>query len=204
MPTLVIATRNQGKVAEIQRLLSVASINDEKIEIKSISDFDLPDVEETGDTFEANALLKAKEIAEATGYPALADDSGLSVTALGGAPGIYSARYSGRHGDDAANIDKLLAEMNEVPEGERGAKFIAVLALVKPGGAALLSRGELEGQIAFERQGNFGFGYDPIFAPNGSVRTLGEFTPEEKDAISHRGKALREIAPKIPLFLASR
>lgn len=202
MPILVVATRNQGKIAEIARILGVNSKIGGEIEIRSVAEFDLPDVEETGATFEANALLKAETIARATGLAAIADDSGLSVDALGGAPGVFSARYAGQHGDDAANIEKLLFEMRELPEVARKAKFVAVLALVKPDGSALMARGELEGVIAFARSGEFGFGYDPIFKPEGSARTLGEFTPAEKDAISHRGIALREIAPKIPVFLA--
>ena len=202
MPILVVATRNKGKLAEIKRILGVNSNTGEDLIIKSVGEFDLPDVEETGETFEANAILKAETIARATGHVALADDSGLSVDALGGAPGVYSARYAGEHGDDAANIEKLLMEMKDLTGSGRNAKFVAVLAVVKPDGAALIARGELAGSIAFARSGEFGFGYDPIFKPEGSDRTLGEFTPVEKDAISHRAIALREIAPKIPVFLA--
>lgn len=202
MPILVVATRNKGKLAEIERILRIGSIKGEELTIKSVSEFNLPDVEETGETFEANAILKAETIARATGQVALADDSGLSVSALGGAPGVFSARYAGQHGDDAANIEKLLREMKDLPDGEREAIFVAVLAVVKPDGSALIARGELVGSIAFARSGEHGFGYDPIFKPDGSDRTLGEFTPAQKDAISHRAIALREIAPKIPVFLA--
>ena len=202
MPILVVATRNKGKLAEIERILRIGSIKGEELTIKSVSEFNLPDVEETGETFEANAILKAETIARATGQVALADDSGLSVSALGGAPGVYSARYAGQHGDDAANIEKLLRDMKDLPDGEREAIFVAVLAVVKPDGSALIARGELVGSIAFARSGEHGFGYDPIFKPDGSDRTLGEFTPAQKDAISHRAIALREIAPKIPVFLA--
>lgn len=202
MPILVVATRNKGKLAEIERILRIGSIKGEELTIKSASEFNLPDVEETGETFEANAILKAETIARATGQVALADDSGLSVSALGGAPGVFSARYAGQHGDDAANIEKLLREMKDLPDGEREAIFVAVLAVVKPDGSALIARGELVGSIAFARSGEHGFGYDPIFKPDGSDRTLGEFTPAQKDAISHRAIALREIAPKIPVFLA--
>lgn len=202
MPIIVVATRNKGKIAEIERILGGNSITGEDLIFKSVGDFDLPDVEETGETFEANAILKAATIARATGFAALADDSGLSVDALGGAPGVYSARYAGRHGDDSANMVKLLTEMKELRDGGRKAKFVAVLAVVKPDGTALIARGELAGSIATARSGEFGFGYDPIFKPVGSDRTLGEFTPAQKDAISHRAIALREIAPKIPVFLA--
>ena len=201
MTILVIATRNQGKIAEIQRILDLGNVDGESIEIKSVVEFDLPDVEETGNTFEENALLKAETIARATGYAALADDSGLSVDALKGAPGIYSARYSGIHGDDSANIEKVLAELIECPDEDRGAEFTAVIAVAKPDGSHIIARGELRGQIALAKRGANGFGYDPIFIPDGHERTLGEFTATEKDEISHRASALAEIAPKIRPFL---
>ena len=205
MTTLVIATRNQGKIAEIDRILnladaSIAGALDGKIEIKSVAEFDVEDVEETGSTFEENALLKALTVARATGLPALADDSGLAVDALGGAPGIYSARYSGVHGDDAANIEKLLKVLSDKAL-DRTARFVAVIAIAKPDGTHIMARGELLGRIAASRRGENGFGYDPIFIPVGSERTLGEHLPKEKDAISHRARALAEIAPKVPSFL---
>ena len=216
MTVLVIATRNKGKIAEISRLLDVSGSDGESpyagtnssrslefgsLEFRSVGDFDLPDVEETGMTFEENALLKAETIARATGFAAIADDSGLSVDVLGGAPGIYSARYSGVHGDDEANIQRLLADLSAYGNDERGAEFIAVIALAKPDGSHILARGELRGRIAFEKRGVNGFGYDPIFIPEGDGRTLGEYTAAEKDEISHRAKALVEIAPKVPNFL---
>ena len=200
MTTLVIATRNKGKIAEIARILNFDSSSETKIEFKSVSEFNLDDVEETGNTFEENALLKALTVARATGLPALADDSGLAVDALGGAPGIYSARYSGIHGDDAANIEKLLRELSG-NSTDRSARFVAVIALAKPDGSHIMARGELLGRIAESRRGENGFGYDPIFIPIGSQLTLGEHHPHEKDAISHRARALAEIAPKVPLFL---
>lgn len=206
MTTLVIATRNQGKIAEIDRILNLGDASKAgalagKIEIKSVAEFDVADVEETGSTFEENALLKALTVARATGLPALADDSGLAVDALGGAPGIYSARYSGVHGDDAANIEKLLKVLSDEAL-DRAARFVAVIAIAKPDGTHIMARGELLGTIAASRRGENGFGYDPIFIPVGSERTLGEHLPKEKDAISHRARALAEIAPRVPSFLS--
>lgn len=206
MTTLVIATRNQGKIAEIDRILNLGDGSKVgaltgKIEIKSVAEFAVADVEETGSTFEENALLKALTVARATGLPALADDSGLAVDALGGAPGIYSARYSGVHGDDAANIEKVLKDMSDKAL-DRAARFVAVIAIAKPDGSHIMARGELLGTIAASRRGENGFGYDPIFIPVGSERTLGEHLPKEKDAISHRARALAEIAPRVPSFLS--
>lgn len=200
MTTLVIATRNKGKIAELARILSFDNSDFEPVEVKSVAEFNIADVEETGSTFEENALLKALTVARATGLPALADDSGLTVDSLGGAPGIYSARYSGVHGDDAANIDKLLNELSS-NSIERTARFVAVIAVAKPDGSHIMARGELLGRIAESRRGENGFGYDPVFVPLGSERTLGEFLPQEKDEISHRARALAQIAPKIPSFL---
>mgnify|MGYP006267022449 FL=1 len=197
--TLVLATRNQGKIAEMQRLLDSFSSD---IQVRSSSEFNLDDVEETGSTFEENALLKAVTIARATGFPALADDSGLCVDVLGGAPGIYSARWAGTHGDDQANIEKLLGDLRKIPSEQRSAKFVCVIALALPNGESEVVRGELKGEIRFEPSGTNGFGYDPIFQPLGHQRTLAEMEPEEKDSISHRGFALREIAPRIAPFIS--
>lgn len=191
---IVIASKNAGKIAEFQRILS-------EVGISVITDIEFPDVEETGSTFEENAILKARAVSRFTNLPALADDSGLAVEALNGAPGIFSARYSGRHGDDAANISRLLEDLNGVLDENRRAKFVAVLALVTPDGKELLVRGELEGKIRNQPTGTNGFGYDPIFEPENSNRTLGELSPSEKDAISHRSKALRDLTPKIRPFL---
>jgi XTP/dITP diphosphohydrolase len=191
---IVIASKNAGKISEFQRILS-------EVGISIITDIEFPDVEETGSTFEENAILKARAVSRFTNLPALADDSGLAVEALNGAPGIFSARYSGRHGDDAANISRLLEDLNGVLDENRRAKFVAVLALVTPDGKELLVRGELEGKIRNQPTGTNGFGYDPIFEPENSNRTLGELSPSEKDAISHRSKALRNLTPKIRPFL---
>ena len=197
--TLVLATRNQGKIAEMQRLLDSLS---SEIQVRSSFEFNLGDVEETGSTFEENALLKATTIARATGFPALADDSGLCVEVLGGAPGIFSARWAGTHGDDQANIEKLLGDLRKIPSEQRSAKFVCVIALALPNGESEVVRGELNGEIRFEPSGTNGFGYDPIFQPLGHQRTLAEMEPEEKDSISHRGFALREIAPRIAPFIS--
>jgi XTP/dITP diphosphohydrolase len=191
---IVIASKNAGKIAEFQRILS-------EVGISVITDIDFPDVAETGSTFEENAILKARAVSSFTNLPALADDSGLAVEALNGAPGIFSARYSGRHGDDAANISRLLEDLKGVLDENRRAKFVAVLALVTPDGRELLVRGELEGKIRNQPTGTNGFGYDPIFEPENLNRTLGELSPSEKDAISHRSKALRDLTPKIRPFL---
>ncbi|MFY7812518.1 MAG: RdgB/HAM1 family non-canonical purine NTP pyrophosphatase, partial [Candidatus Nanopelagicaceae bacterium] len=166
---VVIASKNSGKIAEFKRILG-------EVGISIVTDIEFPDVDETGSTFEENALLKAHAVSRHTKLPALADDSGLSVDALNGAPGIFSARWSGVHGDDGANIKRLLEDLSGVAENKRGAEFIAVLALVRPDGEELLIRGELRGKIRNQPVGANGFGYDPIFEPENSNRTLGEMS----------------------------
>ena len=198
MSVLVLATRNKGKIEEVQRLISQHAPH---IQLRSVADFDLEDVEETGTTFEENAILKATTIARQTGLPSLADDSGIAIDALGGAPGVYSARWSGVHGDDGANITKVLTEMDHVSDSERGAQFVCVIALALPDGRHLTVRGEVEGKVRRSPIGDYGFGYDPIFQPAGFDITTAQMDPETKDSISHRGKALREIAPKIAPFI---
>jgi XTP/dITP diphosphohydrolase len=200
MTELVLATRNKGKIAEVQRLLSQHAAH---INLRSVADFSLDDVEETGTTFEENALLKAVTIARRTGLPALADDSGISIDALGGAPGVYSARWSGVHGDDAANIAKVLKELEGVSDTNRGAQFVCVIALALPDGRHIMVRGEVEGFVRHEPVGDYGFGYDPIFQPDGFEITTAQMDPATKDVISHRGKALRAIAPKIAPFIGA-
>jgi len=200
MPELVLATRNKGKIAEVQRLLTEHAPH---ITLRSVADFNLDDVDETGTTFEENALLKAETIARQTGLPALADDSGIAINALGGAPGIYSARWSGVHGDDAANIAKVLEELADVADSERGAQFVCVIALCLPDGRHLTVRGEVEGHVLRAPVGEHGFGYDPIFQPVGFDITTAQMDPATKDVISHRGKALRAIAPKIAPFIGA-
>lgn len=198
---IVVASRNKGKIAEIARIFDGEGIG---VRLRSIDDFDLPEIEETGETFEENAVLKACTVALATGALALADDSGIAVDSLGGSPGVRSARWAGTHGDDRANVQKLLAELNQAKAAERAAAFISVVALAKPDGSVITARGELRGTVCFEARGNHGFGYDPIFIPNGEVRTLAEMSPEEKDAISHRARALDALAPKIGTFISGR
>ena len=200
MTDLVLATRNKGKIIEVQRLLLNYAPH---INLRSVADFNLDDVEETGTTFEENALLKASTIARQTGLPALADDSGIAIDALGGAPGVFSARWSGVHGDDAANIRKVLQELEDVSDSERGAQFVCVIALALPDGRHLMVRGEVAGEVRRSPIGEFGFGYDPIFQPAGYDITTAQMDPETKDSISHRGKALREIAPKIAPFIGA-
>lgn len=191
-PKVVLATRNAHKVPEIARILSAAGA---LVSLVSVADFPgVDDVEETGLTFEENALLKAHAVAAATGLPALADDSGLSVAALGGMPGVFSARWAGVHGDDAANLRLVLAQLTTVPDSARQAAFVCVAALALPDGTAWTEEGRVDGVVVRAPRGSNGFGYDPIFVPSGSSRTTAELTPDEKDAISHRGRAFRAIA----------
>ncbi|SDS26537.1 RdgB/HAM1 family non-canonical purine NTP pyrophosphatase [Jiangella sp. DSM 45060] len=191
-PKVVLATRNAHKVPEIARILSAAGT---PVSLVSVADFPgVDDVEETGLTFEENALLKAHAVAAATGLPALADDSGLSVAALGGMPGVFSARWAGVHGDDAANLRLVLAQLTTVPDSARQAAFVCVAALALPDGTAWTEEGRVDGVVVRAPRGSNGFGYDPIFVPSGSSRTTAELTPDEKDAISHRGRAFRAIA----------
>ena len=193
---LVIATRNAGKIIEFRRILD--AISSGAIDLIGIDQFpDLIDVEETGTTFEENALLKARYTAKMTGLPSISDDSGLCIDALGGAPGIFSARWAGKHGDDKANLEKVLDELKDVPDSQRGAHFICVAALVMPDGREQLAQGRFEGKILRAPVGNQGFGYDPIFAPLGMSISSAEMSAQEKDAISHRGKSLRAIAPHV-------
>jgi XTP/dITP diphosphohydrolase len=185
---LVLATRNPGKLVELRRIL-------DGIDVVGLDDFPgAPDVPETELTFEGNALLKARAIAAHTGLPAVADDSGLCVDALGGMPGVFSARWCGRHGDDEANLDLLLGQLADVRPEHRGARFVCVAAVAWPSGRELAVEGLLDGRVIGERRGTNGFGYDPIFVPEGETRTTAEMSPAEKDAISHRGKAFRQLA----------
>jgi XTP/dITP diphosphohydrolase len=193
---LVLATRNQGKIIELRRILD--AISKGTIELVSVDQYpEIPDVEETGSTFEENALLKAVAISNATGLPAIADDSGLCVDALGGAPGIFSARYAGKHGDDNANLNKVLVELQGIEDTKRSAHFTCVTALVMPDGRKVTKTGEFHGFIAHVPVGEHGFGYDPIFIPQGSSITSAQMSPHEKDLRSHRGISLRAIAPHV-------
>ena len=191
---LLLATRNQGKIVEFRRILDEAAPG--AIELVGLDQFpNLHDVDETGSTFQENALLKAREMSEATGLPAIADDSGLCVDALNGDPGIFSARWAGTHGDDAANLAKVLTQLESVDDSNRGAFFICVAALYLPGGQSHCEEGRFYGSILRQPVGTNGFGYDPIFAPQGMDISSAQMSAEEKDAVSHRGKALRAIAP---------
>lgn len=187
---VVLATRNDHKVDEVSRILRAEGVDIELIPLPDHA----PDVAETESTFAGNALLKARSAAEVTGLPAIADDSGLCVDALHGMPGVLSARWSGRHGDDAANLALLLAQMSEVPDSRRGAQFVCAAAWVIPDVGEHVVEGVLEGSLAREARGSNGFGYDPIFIPQAYALTLAELRPHEKDAISHRGQALRTLA----------
>lgn len=193
---LVIATRNAGKIVEFRRILD--AVSDGAVELIGIDQFpDLVDVEETGTTFEENALLKARYTTKMTGLPSISDDSGLCIDALGGAPGVFSARWAGSHGDDKANVEKVLDELKDVPDAKRGAYFICVAALVMPDGREELAHARFEGKILRSPVGEQGFGYDPIFEPLGMSISSAQMSAEEKDAVSHRGKSLRAIAPHV-------
>jgi XTP/dITP diphosphohydrolase len=188
---VLLATGNRKKAAEIVAILREGE--GPATEFASLANFpDLPEVVEDGDTFLANARKKAHPAAKETGLPTLGEDSGLEVDALGGAPGIYSARYAGEDAADGDNSRKLLEEMQDVPAGKRGARYRCVAVLAWPDGREVTADGSCEGEIAFEPRGDGGFGYDPVFLL-GDGRMMAELTPEEKDAISHRGRALRKL-----------
>jgi len=192
---LVLATRNPHKVDELRRILGDAGL---AVQLVGMDAFpDVPDVAETGTTFAENALLKAHAVAAATGLASVADDSGLCVDVLGGAPGVFSARWSGRHGDDEANLDLLLAQLRDVPDDRRGAHFACAAALALPAGVERVVEGRLTGSIVRARRGSNGFGYDPVFVPDGESLTTAELEAEEKDAISHRGRAFRGLVPHV-------
>ena len=199
-PTVVLATRNAHKVVELGRILADAGLDVDLVGVDAFPD--VPDVPETGSTFEENALLKARAVASATGHLAVADDSGLAVDALNGMPGLLSARWAGRHGDDAANLDLVLAQLADVPDDRRGAAFVCAAAIAAPDGRSEVVRGRLTGSLLRERRGTNGFGYDPIFVPDGLTRTTAELSAEDKDAISHRGIAFRALAPVVGRLLA--
>ena len=212
--TVVLATRNAAKLRELARILG-AEDRGAQIRLAGLDEFPgAPDVPETGATFEENALLKARAIADFTGLPAVADDSGLCVDALNGMPGVLSARWAGGHGDDQANLELVLAQVADVPDTRLGAQFVCAAALVVPAPAALLApggatplsppaarewvvTGRVEGRLIRAPRGSGGFGYDPIFRPDGFGQTTAEMTAEAKDAISHRGRAFRALTPFI-------
>jgi XTP/dITP diphosphohydrolase len=190
---VLLATRNPGKLAELRRMLA-----DGPVEVLGLADVaEFPEAPETGATFAENALAKARDAAAATGLPSVADDSGLAVEALNGMPGVLSARWCGRHGDDLANLELLLGQLADVPDERRRAAFVCAAALVVPGGPETVVHGEWPGRIVRAPRGTGGFGYDPIFVPDGEKRTSAELTPEEKDAASHRGRAMRALLPHL-------
>jgi XTP/dITP diphosphohydrolase len=184
---IVLASRNRGKLIELRRILN------DSFELVPLPEA-APEVDETGATFEENALLKARSAAEVTGLPAVADDSGLAVDALNGMPGVLSARWSGRHGDDDANLRLVLGQVAGVPDDRLGAAFVCAAALALPNGEEHVVRGEMRGRLIREHRGANGFGYDPIFVPEGETRTTAELASADKDAISHRGRAFRALA----------
>ncbi len=192
----LIATHNMKKRDELQRILSPLGVH---VLTADEAGVDLTDVEETGTTFEENALLKARSGCKEGKMPCIADDSGLCVDALDGAPGVYSARFAGEHGNDDKNNQKLLSLLSDVPPEKRTARFVSTVACVFPDGRELVVRGECAGKIGYEKRGVNGFGYDPLFYVG--ERTFAEFTPEEKDAVSHRGNALRALTKALPDYL---
>lgn len=195
MPDLLVASRNAKKLVELQRVLDAAGVVG--LRLLSLSDVpEYPEAPETGATFEENALDKARDGFAATGIACIADDSGVSVDALNGMPGVLSARWAGRHGDDAANLSLLLGQIQDVPDSRRGAAFVSCCALVSAAGSVVV-RGEWPGAIAREPRGSGGFGYDPVFVPAGGSVSAAELTAAEKDAASHRGRALAQLVPAL-------
>ena len=188
---IILATQNMGKIRELQALLV-----DEKIEVLSLRDIpDWEDVEENGGTFADNAAIKAREAVKRTGLISLADDSGLEVDALGGAPGVYSARYAGETKNDERNIDKLLHVLETIPEDKRTARFRCALVMATPSGEEYLTEGAVEGRILTQRRGCDGFGYDPVFYLSEFARTMAELSMTEKNTLSHRAQAFRKAIP---------
>jgi XTP/dITP diphosphohydrolase len=199
---LLVASRNPKKLAELRRVLDGAGLSGlTLVSLDDVAPFD--EAPECGATFEDNALAKARDGFGATGLACVADDSGLEVAALGGMPGVLSARWSGSHGDDAANIALLLAQLRDVPDERRGAAFVSACALVSGSGEVVV-RGEWPGSIAREPRGDGGFGYDPVFIPDGGQRTAAQLSPAEKDAMSHRARALAQLVPSLRVLADGR
>lgn len=194
MTELLVASRNPKKLAELRRVLDGAGVALTLLSLDDVAPFD--EAPETGATFEENALAKARDAFRASGLPSVADDSGLEVEALNGMPGVLSARWSGRHGEDIVNTELLLAQMGDVPDPRRGAAFVSACALVSSSGEVVV-RGVWPGSIVREPRGDGGFGYDPVFLPEGSSQTAAELSPEQKDSVSHRGRALSLLVPAL-------
>jgi XTP/dITP diphosphohydrolase len=193
---LLVASRNTKKLAELNRILAAEHVAG--ITVLGLADVpDFPEAPETGATFEANAVAKARDAVAATGLPTIADDSGIAVDALNGMPGVLSARWAGGHGDDQANLNLVLAQLRDVPDERRGAAFVCAAALVTPDGTETVVRGEWRGTLIRESRGTNGFGYDPIFVPEGYEITSAEMSSAEKDGLSHRGRALRQLLPTL-------
>ncbi|MCL2090758.1 MAG: RdgB/HAM1 family non-canonical purine NTP pyrophosphatase [Micrococcales bacterium] len=192
---VVLATHNQHKLAEVRAILGAVGLDPGRI--VSAADLGAPEPVEDGLTFADNALIKARALVAATGRPAMADDSGLVVDVLGGAPGIFSARWCGHHGDDAANLRLLLDQLADVPDPHRTARFRCAAVLVTPDGTEVVEHGDLDGRLTTAPRGVNGFGYDPVLVPTGEQRTCAELTAEEKNARSHRGRAFRALAPAV-------
>ncbi|HVM26095.1 MAG TPA: RdgB/HAM1 family non-canonical purine NTP pyrophosphatase, partial [Mycobacteriales bacterium] len=190
---VVLATRNAGKLTELRRILEPFGIA--LLGLDDVTSYEPGP--ETAPDFAGNALAKAREAVSHTGLPAVADDSGLVVDALNGMPGVLSARWAGRHGDDRANLELVLAQLADVPDERRGARFVCAAAFALPDGREEVVEGTVEGVLLRAPRGSGGFGYDPLFVPQGSERTTAQMTPEDKDAISHRGKAFRSLAPRL-------
>ncbi len=196
---VVLASANKGKLAEVQALLEGSGI-----ELRSLSEFEMPDVEETGLTFVENAIIKARAACVASGLPAIADDSGLEVDALGGEPGVHSARFAGIHGDDQANNALLLERLAQVPGSGRSGRFRCVVVSLAHAAdpAPLICEGIWEGRIADHPRGGGGFGYDPLFVPRGMSMTSAELSPAEKNRLSHRAQALRKLIERLTMAVA--
>jgi XTP/dITP diphosphohydrolase len=194
-PRLVLATRNRHKVEEVHRIIVAAGYD---VELTGLDAYPgVSNVPETGTTFIENALIKARAVSDTTKQPAIADDSGLAVDALNGMPGVLSARWAGRHGDDRTNLELLLAQLAEVPDDRRGAAFVCAAAIAFPDGRQRFVERTVRGHLARGPRGTHGFGYDPIFVAEGETRTMAELDPDEKDAISHRGKAFRQLMSEV-------
>ncbi|NQU35986.1 MAG: RdgB/HAM1 family non-canonical purine NTP pyrophosphatase [Actinobacteria bacterium] len=193
---VVLASRNQHKIAEVRRILADARSDIELVGLDELA-VAVQEVPETGATFAENALIKAQSVVDATGLPAIADDSGIEVDALNGMPGVLSARWAGKHGDDMANLDLVLAQISDVPEQRRGASFVAAVVLVRDGASPIVVEGKVSGRLLFHSAGEGGFGYDPIFVPAGQDLTTAEMSAEQKDQVSHRGQALRALVTRM-------